>query len=229
MSTTTTPHRQQHGGPPLGVLAGVSTVLFLLGLFVPAAVAHGFPPSPTADATTIQSYFADHSSAVRLAALFQFASSIPLALYAATASARLRNLGVLAPGAQIALVGGVLSAGFLGLSALTSWVLSRPEVAADHSLVRAFQDLGFITGGPGHVVALGILAAGVAVPALFVRLLPRNLVIIGLVFAAVAELSTLSIVNDGLAFLLPIARFPLLIWLIVAGFKLPRTRPRGDA
>jgi hypothetical protein len=50
----------------------------------------------------------------------------------------------------------------------------------------------------------------------------------GLLFAAIAELSTLSIATDKLAVLLPIARFPILIWLIVAGFQLPRTRQRQN-
>jgi hypothetical protein len=223
------PHRQNQGGPPLGVLAVVSTVLFLLGLFVAAMIAKGFPPAPTAAAATIQEYFHDHRSAARVSALFQFGAAIPLALYAATASARLRNLGIRAPGATIGLAGGVLSAGFLALSALTSWVLSRAEVVRDPTLVRALQDLAFITGGPGHVVFLGLLVAGLAVPALFARLLPRPVVFLGLLLAAIAELSTLSIATDKLAVLLPIARFPILIWLIAAGFQLPRTRQRQDA
>jgi hypothetical protein len=101
-------------------------------------------------------YFSAHRDAARVAALFQFGAAVPLALYAATASARLHNLGIRAPGATIALAGGLLSAGFLGISALVSWVLSRPEVTASPALVRAFQDFGYVAGGPGHVVFLGI-------------------------------------------------------------------------
>lgn len=213
-------------GPPLGVLALVSTALFLIGLFVAAAVAHGFPPSPSASAATIQDHFAHHRSAARISAVFQFGAAIPLALYAATAWARLHGLGVRAPGPMIGLVGGVLSAGFLAMSALASWVLSRPEVVAQPSLVRVVFDASWATGAPAHVVFLGLLAAGVAVPALFAGLLPRPFVIIGLVFAAIAELSTLSLAINSLSFLLPIGRFPLLLWLIVAGFLLPRTRRR---
>jgi hypothetical protein len=206
----------------------ISTLLFLAGLLVAAAVASGFPPAPTASAQTIQAYFHDHRAAVRIAALLQFGAAVPLALYAAAVSARLRDLGVRAPGATIGLAGGVLSAGFLATSALSSWLLSRPEVVADPPLVRAFQDFGYVTGGPGHVVFLGLLAAGVAVPALFARLLPRPLVVAGLVFAALAELSTLSVVTDAFAFLLPVSRFPLLVWLIAAGFLLPTTRRRAN-
>jgi len=223
-----TTHRQQHGGPPLGVLALVSTLLFLAGLILPSVIAHGAPPAPTSSAPTIYRYFSEHRSAVRLAAFLQFGAAIPLAIYAATVSARLHNLGIRAPGATIALVGGVVSASFLAISALTTWVLSRPEIVTDHPVVRALWDFAFATGGPGHVVFLGLLLAGVAVPALFGRLLPRPAAIVGLVIAVVAQLSTLSLLNDGAAYLLPLARFPALIWLIAAGFMLPTTRARAN-
>jgi hypothetical protein len=74
------------------------------------------------------------------------------------------------------------------------------------------------------VVFLGLLLAGIAVPALLLGLLPRALAIAGLVIAAVAELSFLSLVVPALAVLLPLARIPGLIWLVAAGFLLPRRR-----
>ena len=221
--------RQQHGGPPLGVLAVISTALFLIGLFVAAAMAGRFMPAPTASAQTIQGYFVNNRSAVRVAALFQFGAAVPLAIYAATVSARLHNLGIRAPGATIALVGGVLASTMLALSGLTSWVLSRADVVHDSALTRALHDLSYMTGGPGNVVFLGLLLPGVAVPAFFARLLPRPMVAVGLLLAVVAELSTLSIITDAAGYLLPIARFPALVWLIVAGFMLPRTRRRSTA
>ncbi|GAB3826397.1 hypothetical protein ACFPIJ_06465 [Dactylosporangium cerinum] len=57
-------------------------------------------------------------------------------------------------------------------------------------------------------------------------LLPRWLAWAGLAVAAVAELATLSLLLEGAAYLLPIARFAGLAWLIVVGFKLPLHRPR---
>jgi uncharacterized membrane protein YkgB len=70
------------------------------------------------------------------------------------------------------------------------------------------------------------LIAGIAVPALLTGILPKWLSLTGVVIAAVAELSTLSVAADGFAYLLPIARFPGLIWLITAGFLLPKSRAR---
>jgi hypothetical protein len=136
---------------------------------------------------------------------------------------------VTAPGATIALAGGVLAAGALGLSGLVAWTLSRPEVSTDDSLVRALYYLVFLTGGPAHVVTLGLLVAGMAVPSLILGLLPRPLAVAGLVIAVLAELTTLVLVWPVLGFLLPIARLGALIWLVVAGALLPLRRQNMHA
>jgi hypothetical protein len=77
-----------------------------------------------------------------------------------------------------------------------------------------------------HVVFLGLLVAGIAVPGWLVGLLPRPLALGGLAIAAVAELSTLSLLWQPMSFLLPLGRFPALLWLIAAGILLPHKRPR---
>jgi hypothetical protein len=226
VTTIETAPRQTDGGPPLGILAVVSGALFLGGIALSTALAGGHAfPSPFADSARNAAYFHQHQNAVRVSGLLQFAASVPLAIYAATASARLRNLGIRAPGATIALVGGALAATMLALSGLVTWVLSRPEVLIEPAAARAVQDLAFAAGGVGHVVFLGLLVAGIAVPGLLAGLLPRPVALIGLVIAAVAEVSTLTLLVAGAAVLLPIARFTALAWLIAAGFLLPRRRP----
>jgi hypothetical protein len=216
--------RPTQGGPPLGLLAAVSLALLLAGLVVGVALAGGVMPLPYGSATQIQDYVAGHHGAAVAIAVGTFGSSIPLAIYAATASARLRQLGITAPGATIALAGGLLASAGLALSSLTAWTLSRPEVTADAALVRALYYLTYLTGGPWHVVTLGLLIAGIAVPALIVGLLPRALAWTGLVIAGLAELTTLVLVWPGLSPLLPVCRFTGLVWLIVAGVMLPLRR-----
>ena len=66
--------------------------------------------------------------------------------------------------------------------------------------------------------------AGIAVPGLLAGLLPRPLALAGLAVAAVAELSTLTLLVSDAAILLPVARFTALAWLVATGFLLPRTR-----
>jgi hypothetical protein len=221
--------RQAQGGPPLGVLAVVFGVLFLGGLILGTVLAGGKPyPSPFGSGDDILAYFRDHRFAVQVGGALQFGAAIPLAIYAATVSARLHQLGIRAPGATIALVGGVLASTFLALSGLLGWVLSRREVVDDPALVRALQYLNFAAGGVAHVVPLGLLIAGIAVPGLLARLLPRWLALAGLVIAAIAELATLALLIDNAAYLLPVARFTGLAWLIAAGFLLPLRRARAD-
>ncbi|MEV7413851.1 hypothetical protein [Streptomyces sp. NPDC089919] len=225
------PHsrRDPQAGPPPGVLAVVFAALFLTGLVLSTLLAGGDAfPSPFGATDTVTSYFRDNTDAVRLSGALQFAAAVPLAIYAATVSARLHKLGVRAPGATIALAGGVLASAFLACSGLVTWVLSRPEVAGHGDVVRALQYLAFGLGGPGHVVLLGLLVAGIAVPGLLAGLLPRALAWAGLAVAAVAELSTLVLLADGAAPLLPVARFAGLLWLIAAGFLLPRRRVRTE-
>lgn len=210
------------------VVGGVTLALFVVGVIVSAALG-GVPPNPLGPSATVLEHYRSHPTAVQAGAVFLFASSVPLLIYSATVSARLRQLGITAPGATIALAGGVIASVMLSLSGLFSWVLSRPAVRIDGALVQAFSTLSFLAGGPGHVVPLGLLVAGVSVPALIVGLLPRSLAWAGLVIAAVAELSTLALVSPWFAILLPIARFPALIWLVVAGALLPARRPRANA
>ncbi|HET7666354.1 MAG TPA: hypothetical protein VFK56_09840 [Mycobacterium sp.] len=202
----------------------MSLVLLLAGLVVGVVLAGDVMPLPYGSGAEIQDYIAGHHAAAVAIAVGTFGSSIPLAIYAATASARLRQLGITAPGATIALAGGLLASAGLALSGLTAWTLSRPEVTADAALVRALYYLTYLTGGPWHVVTLGLLIAGIAVPGLIVGLLPRPVAWAGLVVAGIAEITTLVLIWPGLSPLLPVARLAGLVWLIAAGALLPLRR-----
>jgi hypothetical protein len=218
--------RRQQGGPPLVLVGGVFVGLFIAGLVV-SALLGGVTPSPFGPAAMVVQYYRDHPAAVQAQAIFLFASSVPLLIYASTASARLRQLGVTAPGVTIALAGGVAASAALSTSGLLAWTLSRSDVSANTALVRAISTLSFLLGGPGHVVPLGLLLAGIAVPSLIIRLLPRPVAWAGLVIAVACELTVLTLLSPALAILLPIARFPALIWLALAGVLLPRRRTRA--
>jgi hypothetical protein len=210
------------------LVGGLTLGFFIAGMAV-AGTLGGIPPNPLGPPQTVTDYYRDQAVSVQAGAIFLFAASVPLLIYAATVSARLRQLGITAPGATIALAGGVVASLTLSLSGLLGWVLSRPAVRTDGALVQAFSTLSFLVGGPGHVVPLGLLLAGVSVPALIVGLLPRPLAWAGLVIAVIAELSTLSMIFPMLAILLPIARFPALIWLVIAGALLPTQRKKANA
>jgi hypothetical protein len=223
-SQASRPHR--HVGPPLAPLAVISVTLFAASLVVGATGGGPFP-SPYDHASDVVGFLAAHSTTVRVAATLQFASAVPLAILAASLSSRMRYLGFArVPGVLIASTGGTLASGMLATSALAQWVLSRPGTATNSSVVRPLADLAFATGGPGAVVFLGLLVAGLAVPAAVGGLLPRPVWIAGIAFAAIAELSTIALLSKPAAVLLPVARFGSLAWLIAAATLLPDSRPR---
>jgi hypothetical protein len=215
----------RHPSPSLSAVAAVYAALFLASLVATAVLTRGEHfPSPFGPAASALDFFSRHSRAVRWSAFLQFGSAVPLGIFTATVASRLHFLGVRAAGVSIASFGGVAASVFLALSALAQWVLSWPDVLESQATVRALHLVAFSAGGPGHVVPLGLLIAGVSVTAGVFRLLPRWMMVSGLVLAALAELSTLSLVLPTAAYLLPLARFPALAWLIAAGALLPRAR-----
>jgi len=230
LSTSAAPASPRpHAGPNPGIVATVFAVLFLAGL-VPVTLLVGDThfPSPLQSPDEMVAYFREHAAKVSICAFFLFGAAIPLGIYTATMTSRLRFLGVRAAGVDIALFGGLAASLMTLVSALTQWVLSRPGIAADGALVQALYHLIFATGGPGYSVPLGLLCAGISVPALFLRLLPRWVAGMGIVLAVIGELSALSLIVPQALFLIPLTRFPAFVWLIVAGFKLS-ARPAGTS
>ena len=230
----TTPHRRSRsGGPNLGILAIVSTALVVVGLIVSAALTGGQTYiSPFAGADAVSVYAQQHWLSIRIVSMIQFGSAVPLGIYAATAYARLLRLGVRVPGPGIGFFGGITASVMLMISALGSYVLSRPDVSSDPAVALALTFFTFITGGVGFVTGLGLLVAGIAVPSLILHFVPRWLAWTGLVIAALSELSFLSMAIEPLQFLLPIGRFGGLLWLVAVGFLLPNDRRdvrRGNA
>lgn len=212
----------------MGWLAVTSLALLIAGVAVAMIMTGQSLVSPFAGTDAVVSFFTGHPLAARVAATLQFGSAVPLGIYAATAQARLNRLGVRMPGPTIALFGGITASLCLLLASMTSWVLSHPDVSSTRPLAQALSYFAFVNGGNGYVVGSGLLVAGIAVPALIVRLLPRLLAWVGLMIAAVSELSFVSLAVEPLQVLLPIGRFGGLLWLIVAGFWLPVSRTRTD-
>lgn len=91
-------------------------------------------------------------------------------------------------------------------------------------MIGALNDVSYVTGGPWHVMALGLLIAGIAVSSVFHGLLPRAVWVSGVTLAIGCELAALALLSDSSAYLLSIGRFGGLVWLVVAGAMLPRSR-----
>ncbi len=157
--------------------------------------------------------------------LFSICSAIPLGLFAVTVYGKLGYLGVKAGGPSIALRGGILTAAGMMESSLNGCAMAYPGVAADAGVIRALYYIGFGLGGVGYSVPLGLLIAGISVPAGFARLLPRWVVWSGLALAVCGELCCLDLLFPKILFLIPLTRFPGFVWLIISGFMLAGRKP----
>lgn len=231
MSDAVDPMRQVvHRSPPLGLLAGVFVSLFVASLGANVLMTSGTPyPRPYDPIDHLQAYYTQFPNVMSVVAFLQFGASIPLGLFTATAVSRLLFHRITVAGVHIALFGGIAASLFLGMSALATWTLSQPGVATDPGAMRVASLFAFATGGFGHTAALGLLLAGVSVPALAFGVMPRWAAWFGLIVAAVAELSSIGMLITAASPLLPLARFPALVWLVVAGFSIPNARLEAES
>jgi hypothetical protein len=219
-------HPVKHRSPPLLLVAGIHFALFVTGLAAATTLAGGAVfPSPF-EPDKARDYFSAHAEAVRVGSFFLFGSAVPLGLFAATATSRLAFLGVRVAGVDIALLGGVGASLMLLISGLCMWGLGTPGVAAMPEATRLLHLLTFATGGPGFAVTFGLLVLGVSLAGGLSRRLPRWLMWFGIAIGVCAELSSLSLLSNTAAILLPLARFPGLSWLIAVGVCLPARRER---
>ncbi len=221
MTTAVVPSVRRQGGPPLLV-----PILAYGALMVVAVILSVKSPRPSASASSVLAYDRAHHDALLVAGCLGFAASIPLAIWSATVYRRLRTgLGVIAPGAVIGLLGGVLAAASLATDRTDQLdQFSDPYEPGDPAVARMLTDLSFATGSAGFVAPLGLLIAGIAVPSLILRLLPRPLAGVGLVIAALSVISTFALLTSALDFTFPIGRFLGLAWLIAASIVLPANR-----
>ena len=219
----------RHRGPNLGAVSVVYTALFLASLVATAIMTNGgHIPSPFISADQVQLFFTRNGDAMSLAAFLQFGASVPLGIFAATVVSRLQFLGVNAAGVFITLFGGFAASLFSTISAVLQWALALPGVASQADITHLLHLLSFATGGVGFVVTFGLFLAGVSVIAWFTRILPRWLVVLGLVIAAIAQVSSLSLIFIPATYLLPVVRFVGLIWMIATGLLLPRSRAEAQ-
>ncbi|NYI67038.1 hypothetical protein [Spelaeicoccus albus] len=191
--------RHRPDGPPAGVLATV-----VLALTVASAIAY-----------ILDSAFWN--------GVFVFASATPLGIYAATVYARLLRLGIRVPGPGISFFGGISASVLLALTGLLGFAVTR-VTGMPEPLTDFVTELDFLLGGVGFATAVGLLIAGIAVPSVILRLVPRGLGWTGLVLGALGEISILAMLWSGFEVLLPIVRFLGLAWLAVVGFLLPHNR-----
>lgn len=115
----------------------------------------GSGPRPTTSPAELAAYYAAHATAATVQATAVFAAPIPLAVFAAVAYRRLRQLGVTAPGTAIGLAGGLVASAMLALSGLAGWTATQSVGIVEPGVLRALTTLSFAAGGPGFVRSWG--------------------------------------------------------------------------
>jgi hypothetical protein len=188
-------------------------VLFFAGL-MPVTAFGGMPyfPGPTASVNEMVAFYSQRQAGTLLCAFLQFGSAVPLGVFTMSMVARLKFLGVRAPGADMALFGGLATAMGLVISSCVLWAMTYPGIPQDANLLEPLYRVSFGLGGPGYTVFFGLLAAGISVTAGLYKLLPKWIVILGLVVAVAGELSWFEILSVRLLPLIPLTRFPGFVW-----------------
>jgi hypothetical protein len=214
-------------GPPLLAPALAHVVLFVASIVVGTSA--GVFGRPDTAAGVLTANLAEHAGAARTVAFLQVASGVALGVFTAAAAAAVRSRTPRLAGLDIARFGGYGAGLLLAVSGLSTWsaATAADGAAGDGAAaaVKALTLLSFATGGPGYVALFGLLVAGIAVPLFIARLAPRWIGATGIALAVVAELALLSLTTDALQPLLPLARFPGTLWmLVVAAVLVPRRR-----
>lgn len=220
----------KHQGPSLRLVAGAYIVLALSGVFSGMLLAPKVPFAMPYDSVAKAVAHAQASAdATRWGSFFQLASAMPLLVFVAATANRLRFLGVRAAGETIALCGGIIATTMLAFSALSDWALSTPEIATLPGAVRVLQLLGFMGGGPGFVVPLGLFYLGVSISAGLYRFIPKWLMWAGIVLGVCSELASLTLVTWKAAPFIPVGRYLGILWMVAIALTLPSRRPADPA
>src|ERR1044072_8125705 len=150
---TSTTLEAKERGPSPGLPALLYFLLFACGMAFNLISTSGASfPTPYDPVQKAQDYYGDYTATIRIYAFFVFWSALPLGIFTAFVTARLRALDIHRGGTNIATFGGYGAAIFLALSGLCTWVLSQPGIALDPGATRSIQLLGFAAGGTGNVV-----------------------------------------------------------------------------
>lgn len=212
----------------LRALGGVLfAAFFIASLVLGGVLASGSLPLPGAPATEVARYFTESRTVVLVSRSFQVLSAISLFVFVAPVAAFVRRIAGerrTLPGLTSG--GGSLAAVFLLVSALLGWVLALTAAGLGLNLVGTLRSLNFLSGGAAHVASLGLFVGASSIAALRARALPRWILWLGILAAALSILSLSSLVWFPATILLPLGRLLSLIWSIAVGLVLALGKQR---
>jgi hypothetical protein len=162
-------------------------------------------------------YFTESRTAALVVASAQVLSALSLLVFVAPVATLVRRVagerGAL-PGLTSG--GGILSAGFLLVSALLALALALTVSGLSLGLVDVLRQANFLTGGTLHVASLGLFVGATSVATRRAKALPRWVCWLGQVQAALAILSLASLLFFPAALLILLG----FVWCIAVGILL---------
>ncbi len=203
------------GGP----LAGA---LFTTAILGAGRLATNPFPRPGSSPETIRTYYRESAPAARFNVGFQALSLLAQTRYV-VAVARLATQSSTRPGllsAGILLSGGAAVV-LLATSAAIQESLTAPRERSDDEVLSTTRRV-FVTGGPVHGVANGVLTAATVGAAREAGLLGRTGTALGLVSAAANLLSPAYFRWEAAGWLIPIGRFSSYLLNSAIGIRLTR-------
>jgi hypothetical protein len=194
---------------------------FIAGDFIRGALANGALPLPGAPVEEVVRYFTESGTAVLGVSVVQVLSALSLLVFVPPIATLVRGVSGQRP-ALIGLTsgGGVLSAGFLLVSALLALVMALTVSGLSLGVVDVLRGANFLTGGTLHVASLGLFVGATSVAARGAKALPGWICWLGLVQATLAVLSLASLIFFPAALLILLGRMLGFVWCIAVGIVL---------
>jgi len=226
---STTVQRRACAASGLAFLACTTLGLLLANVFATTFYPSPFGP-PFGAQTDVLAYFTANRAQVRAMSFVFALAALALLVFVAysveiladTPRARRSGLPGLAQGA------GMLAAGFWLLTALLLRALSLPEATEASGLLRTLHNLVYVTGGPAHVVTLGVFLGALAAAQWNATLLPRWITWIGAAAALLSMVAIFALLWEGASILLPLGRGLSLLWIFTVSVALLLTRSRAE-
>lgn len=220
------------GSPPVpGAASGYLSAIAFLGLFVfgillNSVFAKGLYPMPTVPAAETVQYRLDNPEVMRISGVVNVLAGVAAIWFAAWLAAVVGRRSPHGQASWLTFAGGAISGVFLILSGAMQWVVQRPDVLANEGLTQVVNSLIFVIGGVGVVLGYAGLVGVSSVVLVRARLIPTWLATVGVVSGALSLVAALGLVPEGteLVYLIPLGRFPALLWIAIAVVFIVRRR-----
>ncbi|WP_410819375.1 hypothetical protein [Micromonospora sp. 050-3] len=209
----------------LHALSGLLYVLsFAAAMLLPGLISSPGEPlvTPYSSDADVQQFLNSGSPSAPVGAFFQALAAVALLVFTAYVAVTMRRRGDIGRAAGLAHASGAVASALLLSSAAVQWIMSRPGSGSDLRVFRFAMDLAFMTGGPLHIVTLGLFVGAASAAMLQTRALPSWLGRLGIGIATLCVLAIFSLLASAASVFIPAGRFIGFIWFAAASVLLAR-------